>query len=508
VRTLVLTLLLCACAAASSPAGARVLATVDAPLAPYPAAGYSGYGVGHVMAGPVLAGGRLAWAQEGPQGSVLIQAVPAAGGATQTLATLPALLPGDENHLLLALVASPTRLAWFEGQEELEGYSGPSREADALQGRIVAGPLDGPFRTVAGCDRFGPGCPEAQACVGGSGGVAGGGLTAMALTGDVLTYTDFCGADGTRDATGAQAQAVHRVDLAADPPAASSPLAAGAGAGVSFETLGPDLAAGGVANAAAPVVRRISDGSALGPYPAGAPTGLIQADGKVAGATYDPATGNNTIAWAAPGDPEVHRLPFAGPSPYDGLLGFAGDRLLIQPPGTSQGLVLVDLGGAAAPVVRIAPAPGPQRLAAVVGGASFDGAHVAWAVTSCEHTAIGISSIGDAPQDVPARVCDAPRTTGGHVRADRRGRLGVRVVCGRPCAATLAVRFPGVDVTSFQRFRLGGAPRFQRVLLDLPLKVLRAIRRGPRPARIWIAGSIQRPSSDLVVSAPRHGAPA
>lgn len=502
-RALILTLLLLP-SAAVAPAGARVLTTVDAPLNPAAVPNLTGFGAGHLVAGPVLAGDRVVWAQEGASNSIVLRAMPVAGGAVKTLTTLPALAARDR-HLLFSLSASPTRLAWFEGQDD-----GRARNPTPLQGRVVAGPVDGPFRTVGGCDRFGPACPAAESCSAadcpppqgciGTGATANSPRPYLQLTGDVVTFTDACGADG-RPAAGL-VRVVHRVDLAADPPATSTPLPAVTQAGA----LGPDLVADWSIGAPA-VLRRVSDGASLGATPE-QPTSVsvtaIQADGKFAGYMYNIGDLKEGIVWGAPGDPVAHPLPFRGTAPYDGIVAFAGDRVLVRPPEANPGLVLADLSGASAPVVRLGRATGPEHLAGVVAGASFDGTRVLWAVTSCEHTAIGISAVGDAPVDVAPRACDTPRIApGARLHADRRGRIGVPVVCGRTCAGTLVVRFPGVDVKVAQRFHLRGAARFQRVTLTLPAKARRALRRGSHPARAQIAGVPFLAPTDLLVSRKR-----
>src|SRR4051812_8733918 len=80
---------------AAAPAGARVVATYDTPLHGYLLRGYGARGPGELVAGPVLAGDRVVWAQGAPRDGVAIRSVSAAGGgAIRTLATLPGLAPG------------------------------------------------------------------------------------------------------------------------------------------------------------------------------------------------------------------------------------------------------------------------------------------------------------------------------------------------------------------------------------------------------------------------------
>jgi hypothetical protein len=144
----------------------------------------------------------------------------------------------------------------------------------------------------------------------------------------------------------------------------------------------------------------------------------LQADGKL---LYFSERG---LAWASPDEPYAHPLTrLAPPSKYpDGLylegMRFAGDRIVLA--WNDGRFVIKDLAGA----TRVSPA-----VAGRIGQFDFDGRRLVWAQRPCAVISVSSWDIADRHfPGVPLRRCPLPSMSAG-TRPDRLGRITVRLRC-------------------------------------------------------------------------------
>lgn len=476
-RTKLMVMVIAALALLPGAAHAGVVATIAVPLdADTRLDGYAAGLPGHLVSGPVLAGGGVAWAQDGAGQAIDVDVLGAGGGAPRTVATLPTIPSPNPEHGL-RLLGSPTRLAWAESQQDVN--DGKYQLYDPFQARVQAGPVAGPFATVAGCDRVDDGSCAQASCFYGPGGyyVL---PPAFALAGDTLVVADSC-APAPSSPGAAAATTVRTTDLAAGtavpvravevPESGYGPAALSTDR-VLIQSYGSP-----------PQERSTADGSLLGTLPGvvDVTATALQADGKLAVIETAGPGGGQELFWAAPGDQQMHLLAagVAMPRARVDILRFAGDQVLYgaRRADGGQDLVVSDLAGHARTLVAMPAPKDPTQRGAVLEGADFDGTTATWAVTTCERTAIGVSGAGDAPVTLAPRRCDTPRVFGASATTDRRGRAAIGVLCAKACSGTLAFRDVSYRSTARTRFRLPGSARVQRVALPLTSVLRRALAR-------------------------------
>lgn len=469
-------LALAALAPAAGAARAGVVATLPVPLgADRYGQGFANGNPGLLVSGPVLAGGGIAWAQEGAGQAVDVHVLGPRDRAPRTVATLPAVAPTDQLVHAFSLLGSPTRLAWAEDQQRSEQVGRQYWDHRPFQDRVQAGAVDGPFTTVLGCDALGAGTTCAQApCVDIGGALS---LPDAELSGDTLTTFDRCRPDGTRPDDPLPMTAygtVRTTRLDATPPVttAGAFLESTPGNALFLDALTPSLALFRPHFSSPPQLRRVADGGDAGwPYPAvdtRAAT-VLQDDGRLATFVHrQEAPGGTAVAWAAPGDTALHVLP-GTVAAGSGTLGFAGDHIIYVAGGGADGrrVVVSDLAGATRTLVRLPPTTSATRAAAVLAAVDFDGTTATWAVTRCERTYIGVSSAVDAAVAFPPAECDTPRIVGSAATADRRGRVAIPVMCAKPCRGTVAFHVAPYATTVYARFSLPGSRHIQKVGLVL-----------------------------------------
>ncbi len=366
------------------------------------------------VAGPVLAGDRVVWAEQSTGLEYRVRSW-RRGEPPRDVGTLPVITdewrPYEDRQVGLA--ASPSRVL----ASVLDVAYG-DRIADYSRASVWTGPLSGPLTELS---------RRAQ--------------------GQNPSRSSVLATEG--------AHAVDHVIFAEDAPGA---------AGVSFpgesvRALAGDLALLGSTGTLRVV--RWREGGELYRFDAtGVVTTALQADGKAAlvlrrGDVLVPA-------WTSREEPFPHPLPVEERSGFSVAIG--GDRIAYA---TEQDVGVLTLDGR---VVQLYDAP--DRFADVTRGAAgfaFDGTRLAWNARRCAATFVVSTTVGEPPPRLPDAQCRPPRPSPYVFRLDRRGGwVTVTLTCpaaaANGCDGTVDVRLQG-ERSAGNRTRLRPVAQFGSALL-------------------------------------------
>jgi hypothetical protein len=396
------------------------------------------------LAGPVLAGDRVAWAaqtpmtaddEDGELQTTGLYSAPLAGGAPKRLAQVATLtFDGEyqEGTVLGSLFGSPGHLAWT------------TVVVDDAGSKYGFDPVT-PYRlSMLGAD----GKPVVL-CDGDSAVGAGAFVTAgLSLAGDEL------GVSGCHGAPGVNVRDLSRPDL---PPVS---LAADGG---------PVRLAGGYAawrtsTGLEVLDRATGTATALSlehaPLPSAVQDFDVAADGvlAVAGGISDSSTPEHPfIAWASPADPQWHVFPLPGLLTAGIRVRAGRIAVMSQAPAGPVQLRLVDLSGQQAIAVQ-----GSAR-----GGFDFDGTSVAWARQACEALVVEVTRADATATPPVTHACPAVLDPAAVRVRHRVAALGLRCPAPSPSRSTDAcngtARAAGVGAGAF-RVRAGTVGRIRFTL--------------------------------------------
>lgn len=456
------------------------------PLALPPDAGPGISSLQGVLAGPVLAGDRVAWAVRTRKGAVTVR-VGESDGRTIDVLQLPADGSGF-GEISLDAAGARIALARLGERCDFECRSTYTVTQDAWSGVIGE-----PFARLGGCGRPGPSCATSE---------RGCGAEAISLSPTHFASSSCTGfelrdlARGTsRRFAGEVAPRLAGRYLASirkgNPSSPKEPS----------ELLVRDLQAEALAY-------RVELAGVDDPYSTNSANVVLhlQDDAKVLLTSVNAATGERRIAWASPAEPVLH--PVAAPGMPGGLardlVAYRRVGDFLQPQ-SEAGLFGLD-GRIAARFAFTAP----------YGGLSFDGERLAWAQRPCETVFIAVvnlSQAGPPPSPSEAPCPPAKIVTRRPVGVDRAGRFSVELSCpAEPalgCAGTLRLlaRAPG---RLGRRRGAGSSGRFSLAFMGYAIQPGRSQRLPVRLSRGGLAfvRTVRRPTVQATaVAYPRADAP-
>jgi hypothetical protein len=350
------------------------------------------------LAGPMLGGDRVVWAEQPVMGRWRIRTAPLKGAnAASTSVRYSA---GTADRGLLDLAASASRIAV---STDLYDCSGELCQRTTVVGhRLAVSTNGGPFEVIENCSgetcSFSGACDEMVRWV-------------PSLSGQVLAYTDRCAGRDViyRDLAPGADHARHVV------PAETVAVAA---AGRYLAWLDPPNSE----TARLVVYDRVAAGElySVDVVPPSALPGQldVQDDGK---AVYVDRDG---LEWASPSAPTAHRVASSGffqnPRIADDLIAFARPDF-----GRGRSAVrVVDLDGK-----RVTSASADGLAAELTTGLDFDGKHVVFGSQPCQTAAIVVWDIAGRAPHLPRERCPAARFASDRTTRTPSDRLKVRLAC-------------------------------------------------------------------------------
>jgi hypothetical protein len=378
------------------------------------------------LVGPTFAGPEVVWGERTIPGTSrselsVLAAVPGAHGST--LFSTPPLSSIEDEIDPLGLVASPTRIAFAYQVEAPEcgpmsGACGLPDLREVLSAAAFGGPLDGPFRKLAGA-------PLKNGAIGLSG-------EELVLAEPAGKGEDFDNAYLEDLASGAPARDVGKVSVFGVSVAGSYMASSGIN-----EITVTTLAGTPVYSVLVPstdAAECTPDSNGVGRDPESerptAPCGYaLGADGMLAIAGSEPAG----LYWASPAQPQLHPIAVTLASH---LVAIANDEIVyLSPAGAHDAqLSLTNLSGGTRPISS--PIDGGGEA---VSGLAFNGTSVAWA----DHCVYAGSVPAGAPSAPPNPACEAVTIQPGedeNATVAAGGHVRIALTCQySPCTGSLTM---------------------------------------------------------------------